>query len=1856
MYVPCLGNASRSPLVATALAEGTISSPGTAYPHHQDKAKVPLPVGAGPAPGPVGVSLPSPLSVKQLLLDKRRQAAYYATERERARCGGGGPGTGSGTGSPKVLTPVAVRHQLLVGVGANRSCPQALSPMRLAVPKPMYGHTSSSSSSGSTVCCSDARCTAGRCYGTEPPPPGIMRRTPTHLYEEEWLMGYRKDLEMVTELRSLYPELVAKDPSPGKEATAEEYCGMDGKDAHLKRRASPYGEITHSNGYACSSPGGATFISVPPEPCQRLQFPSTRDYPGFLPAAHPRLYGPHAELVQCGVPRKVYPGYSYLPKYLHVPRHVRAYYSQSHVEAEKACAIARDVYSNASPSSPSPTASPAHCSPSPLFRPALTSTPGPGPSPIPNPTTPSHLRLPRHHLPLRGVVPPHHHQHGFRPYHPRFNAGHPKPASVRPAPLPYGHLLHQTAEKPLDYSLSGVRPPWGPGQVPFPYRLPEVGQSPSRPIRFRPELRSPQGKGNIPPQAIAPLGHTMDFNGECGVTDKVLSAVTPEKRAHRRDSAGQSSRKRSLDTRDGYKKEDVTVVDDDDVFEVEVTNKKRKVDLDSLKGEASSPHPKVSPPMPVINQVFSLAPYKLYLEAAGVLLPSAKRTRSNDGGTQQSASPSPKVKYSPERNPNQKSKRCHSLDSRSKRADVVSVKPQSVDFPKKKEETEEASPDRKFKRELELALASSNVIELKFPSDTLERKVKSCSETAVASAPMYKVEGTSEHGTESTNNRERPKNTPNASAHLFNIAPAPSVVVAPVALPAKKQEMQPAPLQNPVRVQNLQNIPPQCLKLTTYNIVLPDILRKPVPILNQSTNPSLQLQNLKPNAHIPNPNPNAHLQNSEVLCKTIPILNQNTSPNQSPNSNPYLQNLNPNPHLQKPPMLLATPLSSTEQQTNTQAATAEASQSRQARHQFMEMHQALCKLLYTSASEESPQVLRDWLCSMELTKTTFPPDKHQRVACLVGARAREVWTRARDLHLLLQRLLAMLKGYHARSTCPFPHVTRAGGGIFVPMLVLKEGLFPQVQGTHIDQVLQEHRVELRPTTLSEEKLLTQVQRRSFSSKLRRLLSLRHLPEVYADVLNLFYYTCVCKVLDSVSHCADKKTPQGFNRRFCSSADVATDVPVISDVEGLSAEPDVFGNSPYYCCSAGSTEDPTNTTSSRLGEPERNRFTVKEVPERNRVTVKEEPERNRFTVKEEPERNRFTVKEEPERNRVTVKEEPERNRVTVKEEPEEWDANALTCRFGTEAGECHLTPREEPENVGKLDNMEVSKNLVVKLENVEVSKNSVVKLENVNMSEDMEVKLEKMDVPEDVEVKLEENMDEPEEMGVKLEEDMDGWGRPGEEEQEEEPEWMQEPERWTIVNSVAGGEEEVVWELVLGLYTADNHYEKGQDIKVEVVNGEDQRTEEEEQKEEEREVVEEQEEEEEVVNEKERSEDMEVGKEKERTEEEEEVESLWCCPVSSDEVSSEQSGPDTDSVYAPSRRTSSSSSSSSSSPSRKTQEPPRGRPGGVVLKLRKVSNSGGGPGTETLYQAVSNLTEPSEEGRSKGEDGKGRHRHHHHHGTKRWKRIRSKTPQKHNKDRTTKEHKRDRRDKGRQRERERERRRRERKKRRKERNRSRKRERRERRRKRLRRARILSSSSPSSEDDDQSTPGRSLRDRAFHGRSSHVQSSHDRSSPYRRAKAPKIRYCPYLSTCHRSDHRRRWVLRSAVQSARRVMQQNHNHSDDHHSPSLGPGLGPGPVPSPSPSPSPGPNPVPNPGPGPSPSPPLPDLVGKRIRHLYEEKDKSEVWYRGTVLRVHESHPNPLKTVFEVHYDSEPEWQYYLELLLDYQKGWLKLEHF
>ncbi|KFQ47111.1 Uncharacterized protein C15orf39, partial [Nestor notabilis] len=82
--------------------------------------------------------------------------------------------------------------------------------------------------------------------------------------------------------------------------------------------------------------------------------------------------------------------------------------------------------------------------------------------------------------------------------------------------------------------------------------------------------------------------------------------------------------------------------------------------------------------------------------------------------------------------------------------------------------------------------------------------------------------------------------------------------------------------------------------------------------------------------------------------------------------------------------------------------------------------------------------------------------------------------------------------------CPFPHVVRAGA-VFIPIHVVKEKLFPKLPGVSVDQVLQEHKVELRPTTLSEERHLRDLELKSCTSRMLKLLALKQLPDIYPDL-------------------------------------------------------------------------------------------------------------------------------------------------------------------------------------------------------------------------------------------------------------------------------------------------------------------------------------------------------------------------------------------------------------------------------------------------------------------------------------------------------------------------------------------------------------------------------------------------------------------------------------------------------------------------------------------------------------------------------------------------------------------------------------
>uniref|UniRef100_A0A803XX20 Uncharacterized protein n=1 Tax=Meleagris gallopavo TaxID=9103 RepID=A0A803XX20_MELGA len=174
---------------------------------------------------------------------------------------------------------------------------------------------------------------------------------------------------------------------------------------------------------------------------------------------------------------------------------------------------------------------------------------------------------------------------------------------------------------------------------------------------------------------------------------------------------------------------------------------------------------------------------------------------------------------------------------------------------------------------------------------------------------------------------------------------------------------------------------------------------------------------------------------------------------------------------------------------------------------FSALHMSLCSIISCSVSASSPELLRDWL------RRTEPGDTL-------------IWLAFRNAAALLSKLLAQLEAFTFTRKCPFPYVLRAGA-IFIPIHVVKEKLFPELPGASVDQVLQKHKVELRPTTLSEEKLLRELELKGCTSRMLKLLALKQLPEIYPDLLNLLWHHSIQQQLGSPKTSPEK--PQSFSQ-------------------------------------------------------------------------------------------------------------------------------------------------------------------------------------------------------------------------------------------------------------------------------------------------------------------------------------------------------------------------------------------------------------------------------------------------------------------------------------------------------------------------------------------------------------------------------------------------------------------------------------------------------------------------------------------------------------------------------------------------------
>ncbi|XP_053129088.1 uncharacterized protein C15orf39 homolog isoform X2 [Hemicordylus capensis] len=184
---------------------------------------------------------------------------------------------------------------------------------------------------------------------------------------------------------------------------------------------------------------------------------------------------------------------------------------------------------------------------------------------------------------------------------------------------------------------------------------------------------------------------------------------------------------------------------------------------------------------------------------------------------------------------------------------------------------------------------------------------------------------------------------------------------------------------------------------------------------------------------------------------------------------------------------------------------------------FTALHTAICAAVSSSVSTSSPEQLEAWLKQAEpsedeLREKAVGPAKHRKASeAPKPAKGKEIWLAFQDVALLLNKLLAQLETFLLTRKCPFPHVVRAGT-IFIPIHTVKEKLFPSLSGAAVDHVLQGHKVELRPTTLTEEKLLRDLKLKNCTSRMLKLLALKQLPDIYPDLLNLHWHDCVRRQL------------------------------------------------------------------------------------------------------------------------------------------------------------------------------------------------------------------------------------------------------------------------------------------------------------------------------------------------------------------------------------------------------------------------------------------------------------------------------------------------------------------------------------------------------------------------------------------------------------------------------------------------------------------------------------------------------------------------------------------------------------------------
>ncbi|KAK2917808.1 uncharacterized protein C15orf39 homolog [Channa argus] len=958
------------------------------------------------------------------------------------------------TKSPRVSSPTAATT---VAVRKQKSGGENLSPSEntvyLAVPKPVYGHS---------PCCNELGCVIGRRYHVEHGSP----RIPHTVYEHDWMQAdahyaetiSRKAQDPLLQQRGLPYENSAESI---KRMTVERYSPS------ITRTFPARIEPNYSS-YPCTPTH--TFFTSLSDQRQRLRTP---------PKGYPRLYPPHPTYEH--MTSEVYQECSPMSKYGQLAQHPVFYYPQANVELENRTQC-KDISSKQREDIPVILK---HTISNPREHFIVPqSLHGEMPLPLPSAETLPHhsfmrafdypcYAIPRFHLNTSQISPPLKTQHVLPSFH-----SHPINAS--PSSQHMDHLMASAASLHNDKSNTSLHvdklhvasPFLCVEQTSSTRHISQSGISPPsiEANRFFPPRTRSHVDQPIPPPADVNMDRLMDYSHcENQVTcpkllkglpvsqaawlprpptnssDHVHTAAansakvrkiiyspavaTGKKRNESASSTGTTLVKGCLKRSTSHSSPQIKIKEEDkDLCEMENIKKRQKVEMDHVRvGNKTE-----SPPMPVIDNVFSLAPYQANLQASGVVFPGRAPLRAAKSpehhGVKTKSDIKDKRQFQDEQQP------VESLVPKESGPDITITDVVDVFEPKtlKVEKVEPSDMDgsgspliqndcsKIIKKEPEQNGSSDNgpmfVIKT-FEPDEVESKPSLPDENSDEFKPAKLTAQTNSFSQGDV-----------STLHEQVVTVQPQSVTPP---------------QPPETKVNFRNIPPQCLKLSTYKIILPDA-----------------------KAYSPIPPPEK--PPAQPITEYVPKL-----------------------ELQMP-----------------------------VRKHFLELHHSLCKLVSKSVSGSSKQKINTWLSHMKLTEPTSSSTKVQKVSCLLGVKAREVWL-DEEMESALHKVLERLREYTIQERSPFPHVMRAGA-VFIPMLVVKELLFPTVQGSFIDQVLQEHKVELRPTTLSEEKILIQLHKRACSSRLRRLMSLKHLPDIYADVVNLFYYACVCKHFESTSSDVQKR--------------------------------------------------------------------------------------------------------------------------------------------------------------------------------------------------------------------------------------------------------------------------------------------------------------------------------------------------------------------------------------------------------------------------------------------------------------------------------------------------------------------------------------------------------------------------------------------------------------------------------------------------------------------------------------------------------------------------------------------------------------